>query len=115
MVAQMERGNLFAGVPVRLEQEQFDVLARAARAGGVRIERIVSRGQVSAGWYDQEQDEWVALLSGAARLEFEQGGEITMGRGDWLLIRAHEKHRVVYTSSEEPCVWIAVHYGPELG
>ena len=42
-MAQMERGNLFAGVPLRLEQEQFDVLTQA---GGVRIERIVSRGKI---------------------------------------------------------------------
>ena len=43
-----------------------------------RLERIVSRGDVSpAGfWYDQEETEWVSLLSGCALLEsfFWSGG-----------------------------------------
>ena len=42
--------------------------ALLARAGHVRVERIVSRGQFSAPglWYDQEENELVVLVSGAA-------------------------------------------------
>lgn len=40
---------------------------------GVRVERIVSQGHVTppGQWYDQDWDEWVSLLSGAARLRVE--------------------------------------------
>ena len=39
---------------------------------GLRIERIVSRGQASPPgfWYDQAEGEWVLLLAGTARLRF---------------------------------------------
>ncbi|HNX20708.1 MAG TPA: cupin, partial [Acidobacteriota bacterium] len=45
-----------------------------------RVERIVSTGQASPPgfWYDQERDEWVALLSGAATLLFEGGERVEL-------------------------------------
>ncbi|MDH7497498.1 MAG: cupin domain-containing protein [Syntrophomonadaceae bacterium] len=80
---------------------------------GVRIERIVSRGQASPPgyWYDQERDEWVAVLQGTARLRWADGREVELQAGDWILIPAHARHRVEYTSSQPPCIWLAVH-GP---
>ena len=78
---------------------------------GVKIERIVSSGQATppGEWYDQERDEWVALLQGEAALAYEDGLEVTLRAGDCLLIPAHTRHRVVRTSASPPCVWIAVH------
>jgi 5-keto 4-deoxyuronate isomerase len=40
---------------------------------GVRIVRIVSTGQVTPDgqWYDQETDDWVLVVEGAARLRIE--------------------------------------------
>ncbi|HEY9881733.1 MAG TPA: cupin domain-containing protein [Leptolyngbyaceae cyanobacterium] len=75
------------------------------------IERIISTGQVTPAnqWYDQDRDEWVILLQGEARLAYEDGTEVNLGLGDYLLIPAHCKHRVTYTSTEPPCVWLAVH------
>lgn len=104
-------GNLFAGLPSgRRSEETFEPLARAA---GVRIERIVSTGQATpeGDWYDQLQDEWVALLRGAARLLIEgEAEERTLGPGDWLLLPARCRHRVTWTSETEPTLWLAVHY-----
>ena len=76
---------------------------------GLRVERIISQGQVTpAGeWYDQEQDEWVAVLAGEARLAYPDGSELTLGPGDHVLLPRHARHRVAYTSS--PCFWLAVH------
>ena len=76
----------------------------------VRVERVVSSGQVSPPgfWYDQDEDEWVALLQGRAELEYEDGGRVSLTRGDWLLIPARRRHRVVFTSKEPLCVWLAV-------
>lgn len=75
------------------------------------IERIVSTGQTTppGEWYDQARDEWVVLLQGEARLAYADGTEITLAAGDSVLIPAHCRHRVDYTSTEPPCLWLAVH------
>jgi cupin 2 domain-containing protein len=54
-------------------EERFETLAQS---NSVRVERIVSRGHCSAPdfWYDQSEDEFVLVISGAARLQFEDGG-----------------------------------------
>jgi cupin 2 domain-containing protein len=101
--------TLLSDVPANLSEELFTMLLQAP---GVRIERIVSNGQQSPDsfWYDQLTSEWVVVLKGAARLEFEDG-TLEMGPGDYVDIPAHKKHRVVWTSPDEPTVWLAVHYG----
>ena len=78
---------------------------------GIRIERIISTGQASPTdfWYDQECDEWVALLQGQARLTWPDGRTQNLQAGDWLFIPAHEQHRVDWTSKEPPCIWLAIH------
>ena len=76
---------------------------------GARIERIVSAGHVS-GWYDQVETEFVALLEGAAEIEFENGGTVALKRGDTIIIKPRERHRVVYTSRNPPCVWLCMFY-----
>jgi cupin 2 domain-containing protein len=77
----------------------------------ILIERIISTGQVTptGEWYDQEQDEWVILLQGEASLAYADGNHLKLTAGDYLFIPAHQKHRVEYTSSEPPCIWLAVH------
>ena len=88
--------------------EVFDTLAAA---GPVRIERIVSHGQVSPEgfWYDQAQAEWVMVVQGAARLAFADG-EVALAAGDWLTIPAHCRHRVAWTAPDQDTVWLAVFY-----
>ncbi|MFL9961364.1 cupin domain-containing protein [Paraburkholderia sediminicola] len=107
-------GNLFEHAPrvsaSPAADEQIDALVEQ---GGVTIERIVSTGQASPPgfWYDSPRAEWVVLLSGAATLEFE--GRPTphpMKPGDHVLIEAHCRHRVAWTSDTEPSVWLAVYY-----
>ena len=105
-------GNLFADLAPALE-EQFATLA----AGGqVRIERIVSSGQASPPgfWYDQDEAEWVVLLTGAAGLRFADEAEARVLRpGDHLLIAAHRRHRVEWTDAQGLTVWLAVHFHAE--
>lgn len=102
--------NLFEGVPAGGEGEFFETLLRC---GGVRIERIVSRGQASpAGfWYDQEGDEWVLVVKGSAVLGFADGTRIRLAPGDHLLIPGHVRHRVEQTDPAEETVWLAVYSG----
>lgn len=100
--------SLFADLPSQLPDELITILNDAA---DVRIERIVSHGHVSPKdfWYDQEQHEWVVVLKGAARLQFEDG-EVEMKVGDFVNIPAHKKHRVDWTTPDEPTIWLAVFY-----
>ncbi len=100
--------NLFADIPAQLPEELITTLLSAEH---VRIERIVSHGHSSpAGfWYDQHEVEWVIVLKGAARLRFEDETSPTELRpGDFVLIPAHRKHRVEWTSPDVPTVWLAV-------
>jgi cupin 2 domain-containing protein len=101
--------NLFADIPPNLTDEQFTTLLDAAN---VRIERIVSHGHASPEgfWYDQDQHESVVVLKGAARLRFEDE-TIELKPGDFIAIPAHKKHRVDWTTPDEPTIWLAVHYG----
>ncbi|WP_425397863.1 cupin domain-containing protein [Aeoliella sp.] len=101
--------NLFSKLPTSLNEELTTVLAESPT---IRIERIVSTGQSSPEdyWYDQTENEWVAVLQGQATLRFEDGEVLQMTPGDFVLIPAHRKHRVDWTSPEEPTVWLAVFY-----
>ncbi len=87
-----------------------EVFTDLISAEGVRIERIVSSGQTTETdeWYDQDSDEWVLLIQGSAVLEYENGEKIRLNVGDHLLIPAHRRHRVDFTSEKPPCIWIAV-------
>jgi len=104
-------GNLFADIPPRLTLEEVATLVSAP---GLRIERIVSRGQASPQgfWYDQPQDEWVIVLAGCAELAFDGDPALTrMGPGDYLHVPAHRRHRVAWTDPTQATVWLAVHFG----
>ena len=103
--------NLFDDVPKAADQE---ILVDLLKRPGVRIERIVSTGQSSPPgfWYDQAHGEWVTVLSGEARLRFEDEIKArTLRAGDFIDIVAHRRHRVEWTRPGEPAVWLAVHYG----
>jgi cupin 2 domain-containing protein len=107
--------NLFAAIPTEITAEIIQVLLET---GNFRLERIVSNGQATppGEWYDQDSHEWVALLTGAAGLRFEDEAEPRVLRpGDYLLIPAHRRHRVEWTDPETPTVWLALHYSENRG
>jgi cupin 2 domain-containing protein len=102
--------NLFAELPTRLPEEYVEILTENRQ---LRIERIVSTGQATpeGTWLDQEQAEWVVLLMGQAILLFDGEAEsILITPGDFVYIPAHKRHRVEWTTPDEPTVWLAVHY-----
>jgi cupin 2 domain-containing protein len=102
--------NLFDSIPSKMPAELFEILLETKN---FRLERIVSTGQATppGEWYDQEAHEWVALLSGAAKLRFEDEPELRGLRpGDYLLIPAHRRHRVEWTDPTQATVWLALHY-----
>jgi cupin 2 domain-containing protein len=102
--------NLLAPLPDADAAERVDTLLTRP---GLRIERIVSRGQASPPgfWYDQAEAEWVLLLAGAARLRFADETEVrVLAPGDWLDIAPHRRHRVEWTDLAVPTVWLAIFY-----
>ena len=105
----MKPGNIFKGLPENLDEEVVEVLAQGTQ---VKIERIVSRGHATPAsqWYDQEDDEWVIVLQGEARIAYEDGVEVHLEKGAHLLIPAHTKHRVAWTVPDSETIWLAVHF-----
>jgi cupin 2 domain-containing protein len=102
--------NIFSDIPDSLPDELVEIIAENDT---VRIERIVSRGHTSPDdfWYDQEHTEFVLLVSGEATLRIEDRDDpIRLKTGDYLVIPAHRKHRVEWTSPDEDTVWLAVLY-----
>jgi cupin 2 domain-containing protein len=109
----MTSGNLFSDLPPSPPPgEAFDVLVGRP---GWKVERIVSWGHATpAGeWFDQDTDEWVVVVSGAARLRVEGApADRELGPGDWVFLPAGVRHRVEWTAADAPTVWLAVHAAP---
>jgi cupin 2 domain-containing protein len=103
--------NLLAQLPSRADDEIVEPLLERP---GLRLERIVSWGHATpvGQWYDQEQEEWVMVLSGAARMRIQGKGEYALGPGDSVLLPAHCRHRVEWTDPDAPTVWLALHCCP---
>ena len=101
--------NLFEAIPEALPDELAEVIGGH---GNLRIERIVSHGHCSPEgfWYDQDEDEFVLLIDGAAELEFEDE-TVSFKKGDYLTISAHRKHRVKWTPPDQVTIWLVIFFG----
>ena len=107
--------NLLTSLPSARDAEMSETLITAH---GIRLQRIISFGQVSPEgfWYDQKEAEWVMLLTGRARLMI--GGEAeerVLGPGDAVYLPAHCRHRVEWTDPDHPTVWLALFIDGQLG
>ncbi|MCL2497900.1 MAG: cupin domain-containing protein [Symbiobacteriaceae bacterium] len=103
--------NIFELPELPLAQELVTTLMLGKN---VRIERIVSTGQVSD-WYNQPDTEYVILLQGEATLEYPSGKTVKMQAGDTLLLLPKEEHRVIYTSTEPCCIWLCIFFTALVG
>ena len=99
--------NLLTGVPKSIPDEIFETIISTPN---IKIERNISKGHKSEPnfWYDQDQSEWILILKGEARLQFEDKS-IYLTSGDYLNIAPHQKHRIDWTTPEET-IWLAVFY-----
>lgn len=108
----MEKHSILNDIDLNSKEEIFSDLLKNKN---VRIERIVSTGQTSPKdfWYDQDENEFVLLLEGEAVLEFKEEDkvkEVKLNKNDYIDIKAHVKHRVKYTDTNNPTIWLAVFY-----
>ncbi|MEJ6472686.1 cupin domain-containing protein [Pseudoalteromonas piscicida] len=101
--------NLLSELPKNLDKEVFETLLTHTN---VRIERIVSDGHTSPreGYYDQDENEWVLVLQGCGEITFDDGEKVRLHAGDCINIPAHHKHKVSYTDTKGPTVWLAIFY-----
>jgi cupin 2 domain-containing protein len=102
--------NILANIPDNLPAELLQIILNAP---SIRIERIVSRGHSSPEgfWYDQADHEWVLLLQGAARMQFEGEKSFDLNGGSFVNIPAHKRHRVAWTDPAQTTIWLAIYYG----
>lgn len=99
----MKVQNLFENMCFDPREETYQELVRSGR---IRIERICSSGQTGV-IYDQDEHEWVSLLEGQAEILFiDEGKTVSLRRGDHLLIEAHRRHCLTFTSGR--CLWLCV-------
>ncbi len=104
-----EAENLFESLPETISEELFtEILC----ADNVKIERIVSKGHTfpESGWYDQQDNEWVIVLKGEAKLSLKDSNEVHLVAGSHLNIPAHTEHKVTWTLPNTETIWLAVHY-----
>jgi cupin 2 domain-containing protein len=95
-------GRLDSADAAPAEGEATVELVRTTRFA---VEQILSGALAGPEDYDQDHDEWVVVLAGAARLEVD-GVTHDLGVGDWWLLPAGTKHRLVHT--EPGTSWLAV-------
>ncbi len=102
--------NIYSLISSNHDQEAFETLLENDH---FHLEKIQSEGHATpeGEWLDQSEDEWVVLLRGSAGLMLEgEPQEVVLNSGDYLLIPAHTKHRVEWTSATEKTFWLALHY-----
>jgi hypothetical protein len=106
---QVQVANLLTGLP---EAKRAEVFTKLLARPGVRIERIVSRGQATPDDEPmvQDSDEWVLLLEGAAGIRIEDSDVVSLCPGDHLFIARGQKHWVAWTAKDRPSVWLAIHF-----
>lgn len=109
----MKIENIFAikgDLPTIDFGERFETLHQN---GSLKIERIISAGHLTPEgyWYEQELAEWVILLQGEADILFDNsdGTCLHLVAGDYLYIEPMRRHRVVNTTENPPCIWLAIH------
>lgn len=105
----IDLSNMFADIPASLPDE---LIEKILENEALRIERIVSRGHMTTEgqWYDQDWDEWILLLQGRASLCYENTPEpVALKPGDYCLIPAHNRHRVIWTDPDQDTIWLAIH------
>jgi cupin 2 domain-containing protein len=97
-----ERGRL-AGPDTA--PERGELVTPLVAGTGFTVEQIISGRLESVAEYDQDHDEWVVVLAGAAVLEVD-GVARDLQAGDWWLLPAGAPHRLLHT--EPGTSWLAV-------
>ncbi len=101
--------NIFDDFPKNDDKEFIEEILSAK---DFKLERIISEGHISPSnfWYDQDKNEFVLLLKGKAELSFDNGEKYELNPGDYMIINAHQKHRVDWTDPNQKTFWLTILY-----
>ena len=120
----MEKINIF---DLKDLSERKEVVKILTENENVKIEKIISTGQVTD-WQESDKNEFVILVQGNAEIEYYENKnfktneniiknqkntndmKLQLGKGDTVLIRKGERHRVSYTSKNPCCIWICIFF-----
>lgn len=95
-----------------LENNDKEFIEEILSAKNFKLERIVSEDHTSPPnfWYNQDKNEFVLLLKGKAKLSFDNGEKYELNPGDYMIINAHQKHRVDWTDPDQKTFWLTIFY-----
>jgi cupin 2 domain-containing protein len=97
------RGRLLPAGAAPARGERAEVVARL---GPVTVEQVLTGVLEAPVDFDQDHDEWAAVLSGAAVLDV-AGERVALTAGEWVLLPAHVRHRLV--EARPGTTWLTVH------
>jgi cupin 2 domain-containing protein len=83
-----------------------ELIERLLDRPGVRIEHIASGTLEAPVDYRLDEDEWVALLTGSARLRVGHD-ELELAAGDWIFLPAGVEHQLQWTAPGS--TWLTVY------
>ena len=121
--------NIFDLKDLSVNEEIIKILFKNEN---VKIEKIISTGQTTD-WQESNKNEFVILIQGNAEIEYygnrmcedknfktnenimknlknTNDMKLQLGKGDIILIKKGERHRVSYTSKNPCCVWICIFF-----
>lgn len=121
--------NIFDLKDLSMNEEIIKILFKNEN---VKIEKIISTGQTTD-WQESNKNEFVILIQGNAEIEYYDNRmcedknfktnenimknlkntndmKLQLGKGDIILIKKGERHRVSYTSKNPCCVWICIFF-----
>ncbi|MGI6782044.1 MAG: cupin domain-containing protein [Acholeplasmataceae bacterium] len=99
----MKIDNIYKNIKNNIDDEIIDEIFYS---DSVKITRISSTNQ-NTEWFCEDIKEVAILLEGEAVIEFEKK-EISMKKGDVIIINPLERHRVINTSPTG--LWLAIYF-----
>ncbi|MEO6693804.1 MAG: cupin [Ignavibacteria bacterium] len=102
--------NIF-NIPDQLTGE-FEQFLPIISNPNIYIERIISSGHNTPDgqWLEDDRNEWVLLIRGHSEILLENGETKMLNSGDHIMIGKNKKHRIVKTSKDPDCIWLAVYF-----
>ena len=95
--------NLYDFEPPALDSEEFKSLLNHKN---VTIKTIISNTLKTPQTFEQDEDEWVVVLQGCAKIEID-GKVNKLKKGDNLFIPAKQKHTLLKT--KKIVIWLAIY------
>jgi len=90
-----------------LPPEDSEFFITLLKKKNVKIKKIVSNTLKTPQTFVQDEDEFVVLLKGCAKIEI-NGDVKKLKAGDWLYIPAKTEHTLIKT--KKTAVWLAVYF-----